>query len=171
MNSDESQKTISDGLTAFSHIAFNLEERMNELSNKEFNAETATKLEKIMAMQEHASSMDATFHKVLMFLGEWVDAASETFESINDKADEINEISEALSELRKAVPEKLALVDLLEERFEEQQSRMDRLESKLDELTEMTKLNSNLSIVQKVDKMERLLTTLNTKYRKINLLC
>ena len=167
LNSDESQKTIADGLTAFSHIAFNLEERMNELSNKEFNAETATKLEKIMALQEHAASMDATFHKVLMFLGEWVDAASETFESINDKADEINEISEALSELRKAVPEKLALVDLLEERFEEQQSRMDRLESKLDELTEMTKLNSNLSIVQKVDKMERLLTTLSANIEKL----
>lgn len=167
LNSDESQKTIADGLTAFSHIAFNLEERMNELSNKEFNEETATKLEKIMAMQEHAASMDATFHKVLMFLGEWVDAASQTFESINDKADEINEISEALSELRKAVPEKLALVDLLEERFEEQQSRMDRLESKLDELTEMSKLNSNLSIVQKVDKMERLLTVLSANIEKL----
>lgn len=167
LNSDESQKTIADGLTAFSHIAFNLEERMNELSNKEFNEETATKLEKIMAMQEHAASMDATFHKVLMFLGEWVDAASQTFESINDKADEINEISEALSELRKAVPEKLALVDLLEERFEEQQSRMDRLESKLDELTEMSKLNSNLSIVQKVDKMERLLTALSANIEKL----
>ncbi len=167
LNSDESQKTIAEGLTAFSHIAFNLEERMNELSNKEFNEETATKLEKIMAMQEHAASMDATFHKVLMFLGEWVDAASQTFESINDKADEINEISEALSELRKAVPEKLALVDLLEERFEEQQSRMDRLESKLDELTEMSKLNSNLSIVQKVDKMERLLTALSANIEKL----
>lgn len=167
LNSDESQKTISDGLTAFSHIAFNLEERMNELSNKEFNAETAAKLEKIMAMQENAASMDATFHKVLMFLGEWVDAASNTFESINDKADEINEISEALSELRKAVPEKLALVDLLEERFEEQQSRLDRLETKLDELTEMAKLNSNLSVIQKVDKMERMLTTLNTNIEKL----
>ena len=167
LNSDESQKTIADGLTAFSHIAFNLEERMNELSNKEFNEETATKLEKIMAMQEHAASMDATFHKVLMFLGEWVDAASQTFESINEKADEINEISEALSELRKAVPEKLALVDLLEERFEEQQSRMDRLEAKLDELTEMSKLNSNLSIVQKVDKMERLLTALSANIEKL----
>lgn len=167
LNSDESQKTISEGLLAFSHIAFNLEERMNELSNKEFNAEMATKLEKIMALMENAASMDATFHKVLMFLGEWVDAASETFESINDKADEINEISEALSELRKAVPEKLALVDLLEERFEEQQSRMDRLEAKIDELTEMTKLNSNLSIVQKVDKMERMLQTLGANIEKL----
>ena len=167
LNSDESQKTIADGLTAFSHIAFNLEERMNELSNKEFNEETATKLEKILALQENAASMDTTFHKVLMFLGEWVDAASDTMESINDKANEINEVSEALSELRKAVPEKLALVDLLEERFEEQQSRMDRLETKIDELTEMTKLNSNLSIIQKVDKMERMLSSLGANIEKL----
>ena len=167
LNSDESQKTIADGLTAFSHIAFNLEERMNELSNKEFNEETATKLEKILALQENAASMDTTFHKVLMFLGEWVDAASDTMESINDKANEINEVSEALSELRKAVPEKLALIDLLEERFEEQQSRMDRLETKIDELTEMTKLNSNLSIIQKVDKMERMLSSLGANIEKL----
>ena len=167
LNSDESQKTIADGLTAFSHIAFNLEERMNELSNKEFNKETAEKLERIMAMQENAASMDTTFHKVLMFLGEWVDAASDTMESINDKANEINEVSEALSELRKAVPEKLALIDLLEERFEEQQSRMDRLETKIDELTEMTKLNSNLSIIQKVDKMERMLSSLGANIEKL----
>ena len=167
LNSDESQKTIADGLTAFSHIAFNLEERMNELSNKEFNEETATKLEKILALQENAASMDTTFHKVLMFLGEWVDAASDTMESINDKANEINEVSEALSELRKAVPEKLALIDLLEERFEEQQSRMDRLETKIDELTEMTKLNSNLSIIQKVDKMERMLSALGANIEKL----
>ena len=167
LNSDESQKTIADGLTAFSHIAFNLEERMNELSNKEFNEETATKLEKILALQENAASMDTTFHKVLMFLGEWVDAASDTMESINDKANEINEVSEALSELRKTVPEKLALIDLLEERFEEQQSRMDRLETKIDELTEMTKLNSNLSIIQKVDKMERMLSSLGANIEKL----
>ena len=167
LNSDESQKTIADGLTAFSHIAFNLEERMNELSNKEFNEETATKLEKILALQENAASMDTTFHKVLMFLGEWVDTASDTMESIKDKANEINEVSEALSELRKAVPEKLALIDLLEERFEEQQSRMDRLETKIDELTEMTKLNSNLSIIQKVDKMERMLSSLGANIEKL----
>lgn len=167
LNSDESQKTISDGLLAFSHIAYNLEERMNELSNKEFNAEMAAKLEKMQMLLENAASMDNTFHQVLMFLGEWVDAASNTFESINDKADEINEVSEALSELRKVVPEKFALIDLLEERFEEQQSRMDRLESKLDELTEMTKMNSNLSIVQKVDKMESLLSTLNANVEKL----
>ncbi len=167
LNSDEAQKTIADGLTAFTHIAFNLEERMNELSNKEFNAETSTKLEKILALLENSASSDATVQKVLMYLGEWVDAASETFENINDKTDEIPRISDALSELRKAVPEKMALIDLLEERFEEQQSRMDRLESKLDELTEMTKLNSNLSIVQKVDKMEQLLTALNANIEKL----
>ena len=167
LNSDESQKTIAYGLTAFSHIAYNLKERMNELSNKEFNKETAEKLERIMAMQENAASMDATFHKALMYLGEWVDAASDTIENINDKADEINDVSEALSELRKAVPEKLALIDLLEERFEEQQSRMDRLETKIDELTEMTKLNSNLSIIQKVDKMERMLSSLGANIEKL----
>ncbi len=167
LNSDESQKTISEGLLAFSHIAYNLEERINELSNKEFNAEVATKLEKIQMLLENAASMDNTFHQVLMYLGEWVDAASNTFESINDKTNEINDISEALSELRKSSPDKVALIELIEERFEEQQSRMDRLEAKIDELTEMTKLNSNLSIVQKIDKMERMFNSLSVNIEKL----
>ena len=82
---------------------------------------------------ENAAAKNETFHQVFNFLGEWVDAASNTFENINSKADEIYEVSEALSELRKVVPEKIALIDMLEERFEEQQSRLDRLEAKIDE--------------------------------------
>lgn len=167
LNSDEAQKTISEGLLAFSHMAFNLEERISELSNKEFNAELAEKLEKMTVMLETSAEMDKTFHQVMMFLGEWVDAASDTFESINDKANEINEVSEALSELRKAVPEKFALVNLLEERFEEQQSRMDRLEAKIDELMEQSALNSNLSLVQKVDKIERMLSVMSNSIEKL----
>ncbi len=167
LNSDEAQKTITEGLLSFSHMAFNLEERISELSNKEFNAELAEKLERMTEMLETSAEMDKTFHKVMMFLGEWVDAASDTFESINDKADEINEVSEALSELRKAVPEKFALVNLLEERFEEQQSRMDRLEAKIDQLMEQSSLNSNVSVVQKVDKMERMLTVMSNSIEKL----
>ncbi|MCM1009665.1 MAG: hypothetical protein NC390_02140 [Fusobacterium sp.] len=167
LNSDEAQKTISEGLLAFSHMAFNLEERISELSNKEFNAELAEKLERMTAMLDASAEMDKTFHQVMMYLGEWVDAASDTFESINDKANEINEVSEALSELRKAVPEKFALIDLLEERFEEQQSRMDRLEAKIDELIEQNALNSNISVVQKVDKMERMLAVMSNSIEKL----
>lgn len=167
LNSDESQKTISEGLLAFSHIAYNLEERMNELSNKEFNAEISAKLEKMQMMLENSASMDTTVHQVLMYLGEWVDAASNTFENIDDKANEINEVSEALSQLRKVVPEKFELINLLEERFEEQQSRLDRLESKVDELLEKTSRNNNISIIQKIDKMEILLSGLNASIEKL----
>lgn len=167
LNSDEAQKTISEGLLAFSHMAFNLEERISELSNKEFNAELAEKVERMSAMLETSAEMDKTFHQVMMYLGEWVDAASDTFESINDKANEINEVSEALSELRKAVPEKFALVNLLEERFEEQQSRMDRLEAKIDELMEQSALNSKQAVVQKIDKMERMLAAMSNSIEKL----
>lgn len=167
LNSDEAQKTISEGLLAFSHMAYNLEERMTELSNKEFNAEMADKLERMTAMLENSASMDNTFHKAMMFLGEWVDAASETIESINEKADEISEVSEALAQLRKIVPEKMALVDMLEERFEEQQSRMDRLETKLDELTQMTLQNNVLSVAQKIDKMERIISAMGNSIEKL----
>ena len=102
-----------------------------------------------------------------MYLGEWIDAASDTFENINKKAEEIYEVSDALSELRKIVPEKFALIDMLEERFEEQQSRLDRLEAKIDEISDMSKMNSNFTVIQKVDKMEMLLSTLNANVEKL----
>ena len=108
-----------------------------------------------------------TFHQAMLYMGEWVDAASETFEKINSKSDEIYEVSEALSELRKVVPEKFELIDMLEERFEEQQSRLDRLEAKIDELSDMSKMNSNFTVIQKVDKMEMLLSTLNANVEKL----
>ena len=167
LNSDEAQKTISDGLLGFTHIAYNLEQRMQELSSKEFHEEISMKLEKALMMLEQASDKYETFHQAMLYMGEWVDAASETFEKINSKADEIYEVSEALSELRKVVPEKFELIDMLEERFEEQQSRLDRLEAKIDELSEMSKMNSNYTIIQKVDKMEMLLSTLNANVEKL----
>lgn len=167
LNSDEAQKTIAEGLLGFTHIAYNLEERMQEFSNKELHEDISTKLEKALMLLEHASDKYETFHQAMLYMGEWVDAASNTFENINSKADEIYEVSEALSELRKVVPEKLALIDMLEERFEEQQSRLDRLEIKIDELSEMSKMNSNFAVVQKVDKMEMLLSTLNANVEKL----
>ena len=55
----------------------------------------------------------------------------------------------------------------MEERFEEQQSRLDRLESKVDELLEKTSRNNNISIIQKIDKMEILLSGLNASIEKL----
>ena len=167
LNSDEAQKTIAEGLLGFSHIAYNLEERMQELSSKEFQEEISAKLEKVLMFLDNASDKYETFHQAMLYMGEWVDAASETFEKINSKSDEIYEVSEALSELRKVVPEKFELIDMLEERFEEQQSRLDRLEAKIDELSDMSKMNSNFTVIQKVDKMEMLLSTLNANVEKL----
>lgn len=167
LNSDEAQKTIAEGLLGFSHIAYNLEERMQEFSGREFHEDISSKLEKVLMFLDNASGKYETFHQAMLYMGEWVDAASETFEKINSKADEIYEVSEALSELRKVVPEKFELIDMLEERFEEQQSRLDRLEAKIDELSDMSKMNSNFTVIQKVDKMEMLLSTLNANVEKL----
>jgi len=167
MNSDEAQKTLAEGLTGFAHIAYNLEERMVELSNKEFNEELIQKLEKMLMLLENGANSDATVHKVLMYLGEWVDASSKTFESLENKTEEISEISDAISELRKSLPEKVALIDFLEERFEEQQSRIDRLEIKMDELADIVKASYNPAQVQKLEKIEGMLASLSTNVEKL----
>ena len=165
LNSDEAQRSIASGLNAFTHIAYNLEDRLKELSSREFNEETSQRLERILEMLDNSASMDKTLHKVLMYLGEWVETTSKTINETNEKLDEITEVSDAISELRKVLPEKIELINMLEERFEEQQSRLDRLELKLDELTEQAKTNS--TVLQQTDKLERMLGTLTTNVEKL----
>ena len=167
MNSDEASKTISDGVQAFGHIAYDLEERIKEFSNHDLIVQMANKIERVLMLSESASGSDATVQKVLMFLGEWVDAVSETIENINTKTDEIEKVSEALSELRKTLPQKAELFDMLEEKFEEQQVRIDRLEAKLDSLTEMVHQNSMSTVLPKLEKVENIVETINNSIEKL----
>lgn len=167
INSDETSKTVSDGVEAFNHIAYNLEERIKEFSNRELVVQIADKLERVLMLSENSATADATVQKVLMFLGEWVDAISETFEDINNKTDEISSVSDALSELKKITPEKTELFDKLEEAFEEQQSRLDRLEAKLNKLTETVELNGISPVLQKIDKLENFVETMNNNIEKL----
>ena len=140
---------------------------MKELSNKEFNEELANKTEKIFMLLENSANSDATIQKVLMYLGEWVDASSKTFENWEEKTEEIKEISDALSELRKAVPEKIAILDYIEERFEEQQSRVDRLESKMDDLADLIKAAYNPAQNQKIEKLENMIASMSANIEKL----
>lgn len=167
MNSDEASKTISDGVQAFGHIAYDLEERIKEFSNHDLVVQMANKVERILMLAESGAGSDATVQKVLMFLGEWVDAVSETFENINTKTDEIEKISDVLAELRKTLPQKAELFDLLEEKFEEQQVRIDRLESKLDSLTDMVQQNSMSTVLPKLEKLENIVETINNSIEKL----
>ena len=167
INSDETSKTISDGVEAFSHIAYNLEERIKEFSNRELVVQIADKVERVLMLAENSSTSDATVQKVLMFLGEWVDAISETFEDIDNKTDEISNISDALSELRKIVPEKGDLFEKLEEAFEEQQSRIDRLEDKINKLKEIVEMNGISPVLQRIEKLENIVETMNKNVEKL----
>ena len=167
INSDEASKTISDGVEAFGHIAYNLEERIKEFSNHDLVVQMANKVERILMLAENSAGSDATVQKVLMFLGEWVDAVSETFENINTKTDEIENITDALADLKKTLPQKTELFDLLEEKFEEQQTRIDRLEAKLDSLTEMVQQNSMSTVIPKLEKVEGIVETINNSIEKL----
>lgn len=184
LTSDESYKALNDGLNNFSSLVCKLEDRMNYLDNSEITARLEKKIENIQSMAVESANADKVFHQVMMYLGEWIDSTTENISSITEKTAEINVIKEnvsavvekvsdiqqvkdSISELRLAVPEKEELLSELEEKFEQQETRIDRLEMKLEKILSTLEEKDDMVLNRKVDKIEKLLSRLGTNIEKL----
>ncbi len=145
LNSDESYQALSDGLTKFSSVIYNLEERINVLDNREFNERVEKKMDALNAVVTSNANADKVFHQVLSYLGEWVDDASE----------KLNEISERVAALE------------LDKKYEEQQNRMDRLEMKLEKVLALLEDEDSGKVAKKVDAVEKQMKKLNQNVEKL----
>ncbi len=174
LNSDNSYKSLSEGLDAFRGMVNNLNEKVNYLDNTEIQKRIERKITAINNAMAASANSNKVIREVLMYLGEWVDNATVNMNSLTDKVneidnvnDEISQVKNTISDLKNYVPEKADLIKTLEDKFEEQQERIDRLEMKLErvlgalEETDETKLN------KKVDKIEKLINKLNMNVEKL----
>ena len=174
LNSDNSYKSLNEGLDAFRGMVNNLNEKVNYLDNTEIQKRIERKITAINNAMNASANSNKVIREVLMYLGEWVDNATVNMNSLSDKvneidnvSDEISQVKNTISDLKNYVPEKADLIKTLEDKFEEQQERIDRLEMKLErvlgalEETDETKLN------KKVDKIEKLINKLNMNVEKL----
>lgn len=184
LTSDESNKALNDGLNNFGSLVGKLEDRLEYLDNTEATERLERKIESIQSMAVESANADKVFHQVMMYLGEWIDTTTENISSITEKTSEINlikenvndviekvsdiqDIKDNIEELRSAVPEKSELLSELENKFEQQEARIDRLEMKLEKILSTLEEKDDMMLNRKVDKIEKMLSRLGTNIEKL----
>ena len=103
----------------------------------------------------------------MMYLGEWMDGTSETISSIYDKSVKAASVHELLENIKLTAPEQTDLLKVVEERFEEQQTRIDRLEQKLEKALEMLSEYDENIITAKIDRLDKQLGKLTENIEKL----
>ena len=169
LNSDESYKTINDGLNNFSEIIYKLEERLEN------------KLNNIQNYASASANADKIFHQAMMYLGEWVDTTTESISSISDKTSQIYETSKQIANLQEAAPGKddiiseikgilpdnKDIISKLVSKFELQETRIDALENKLDKLLSIIEEKDDTILNRKIEKIEKILSKLGNNVEKL----
>ena len=163
LNSTESQRIMSLSLEDFSRRSTQLENRLNELDNKQIDS----RLSLIEGKIDETVSSGKVLQNVMMYLGEWMDGTSETISSIYDKSLKAASVPELLENLKLSVPEQTDLLKVVEDKFEEQQSRIDRLEQKLEKALEMLSDYDENIITAKIDRLDKQLAKLSENIEKL----
>ena len=174
LNSDNSYKSLSEGLDAFRDMVNNLNDKVNYLDNTEIQKRIEKKISGINNAMTACANSNKVIREVLMYLGEWVDNATVNMNALSDKVqeidnvnDEIGNVKDTIQELKNYVPEKADLFKTLEDKFEEQQERIDRLEMKLEKVLSALEETDDTKLNKKVDKIEKLINKLNDNVEKL----
>jgi len=184
LNSDNSYKSLSEGLAAFKGMVNNLNEKVNYLDNTEIQKRIERKIASINNAMIASANSNKVIREVLMYLGEWMDTTTENINAITEKTSEIEDVkttisdlknyvpekdklSKTLQELRNYVPQREDLFKTLEDKFEEQQERIDRLEVKLEKVLSVLEESDDTKLNKKVDKIEKLINKLNENVEKL----
>lgn len=163
LNSDEAYKALNDGLNNFSNIVYKLEDRLNTDTSERIER----KIDNIYSLAVETDNASKVSRQVMMYLGEWIDTASEKISDICEKTTEIDSIKENIQELREVLPEKSEILDEIEQKFERQEERIDRLEMGLDKVLSILEQKDDTILERKVDNIERILSTLGTNVEKL----
>lgn len=171
LTSDESYKALTDGLNNFSNIIYKLEDRINYLDNKEISERIESKINNICSMSAETINSNKVFHKVMMYLGEWIDSTTENLADVSRKTSEIQgklfEKDEIINELKEVLPDNSEIIASVQHRFAQQDKRIDELENKLERILSALEEKNDIVLNRKVDKIEKMLTTLGTNIEKL----
>ena len=151
-------------------VVSSLEEARNKLELMDNTAITKGIEKVLVSMDEklsYSTNLNTVLKNVMMYLGEWMDGTTETISSIYDKTSKISTLSDALIELRKVIPERQQLVDFIEARFAEQESKFDRLERQLEKLSNIVLSHNDSSTLDRMDSIDQKLENLSKNIEKL----
>ena len=147
--SDKSYNALNDGMEDFGEI---------------INENLSVKVENINKKLEESANSDNVVRQALIYMGEWIDSASESLNKISLNSEGIDSTHKMLNTLKDSTLEK---IQDLKNKFEMQEERLDRLESNLDRILSVVEKVDDSGISKKIDKLEKQIAKISTNIEKL----
>jgi chromosome segregation ATPase len=163
-------------------------------SNESYNAlnsDLTNKVSIVASLVKKSNETTDVMRKALIYIGEWIDSASESMNKISSNSEDISVIKSAIETFGQAIPnqakilseieeniesqhEKLqhfdksiSKIENLEEIFARQEERIDRLEANIDKVLSAIEDIDDESITRKIDKIDKQIAKLSTNIEKL----
>lgn len=163
LNSDNSQKFITDTLDDFTQKTTNLQDKLEDLANNKLDA----RLSAIENTVKENASTSKRLQSVMTYLGEWMDGTTEAISNIQETTAQTSTVTEMIEMLKSEIPNQAEILEAVEVKFEEQQAKIDNLEQKLEKaLEKLSALDENV-INTKIDKLDEKLDRLSMNIEKL----
>lgn len=163
LNSDNSQKFITDTLDDFTQKTTNLQDKLEDLANNKLDA----RLSAIENTVKENASTSKRLQSVMTYLGEWMDGTTEAISNIQETTAQTSTVTEMIETLKSEIPNQSEILEAVEVKFEEQQAKIDNLEQKLEKaLEKLSALDENV-INTKIDKLDEKLDRLSMNIEKL----
>ena len=158
---------------------------------KVITTQLSSKVDKVTKLLETSHASDKVMRQALIYMGEWIDSASESMNKISSNSEEIIDIKSAIEGLKHSVPEQTDILNSIEEKFDEQQERLayfekqisklggledkfeaqqeriDRLEMSLEKILSAVEDIDDSKVTRKIDKIDKQLAKLSTNIEKL----
>lgn len=192
INTDiKSLQALTNQLVVKSGESYNALNSTFEDFGKVITDQLTTKVDKVTKMLETSNASDKVMRQALIYMGEWIDSASESMNKISTNSDEIVDVKSALEGLKKTVPAQTEILNSIEEKFDEQQERLayfekqisklggledkfeaqqeriDRLEIALDKILSAVEDIDDSKVTRKIDKIDKQIAKLSTNIEKL----
>lgn len=190
-NDIESLTALSKHMIVTSGETYNSLNSNIEAFSRTITEQLTTKVDKVTKLLEHSNASDAVMRQALIYVGEWIDSASDSMNKISTNSAEIVEVKSVIESLKKDLPEQTSILNSLEEKFdeqqerlaffetqisklsgiedkfEEQQERIDRLEMTIEKILSAVEDMDDTKVTRKIDKIDKQISKLSINIEKL----
>lgn len=162
LTSDESYKALTDGLNEFSRVTNQLQKRIDVLDNSGINEVIEKKLDSINDAVTSSANSDNIMRQVMLYLGEWIDEASEKLDTISTDTSNLSLMNSELCLLKTMIDNK-EIVAAFEKKFTEQQKKINILESKLEAVLNAVENHEDAALNRKIEIFDDKINSVDDK--------
>jgi len=183
---DNINQLIKDSSSSYNALSSSFED-----FGKNITSQLISKVESVEKMLIKSNDSDKVMRQALIYMGEWIDSASDSMNKISANSEEIADIKSAIEKLKKSIPEQTDILNSIEEKFDEQQERLayfekqiskigdfedkfeqqqeriDRLEMSLDKILSAVEDIDDSKVTRKIDKIDKQIAKLSTNIEKL----